>query len=69
MTYGEYYYLIKYDMRLKNGVWVTNKPRITIPSRMTRAEASAYYNDKFNQYWSDLEKSGSLKTLKSDSRD
>jgi len=51
MTYGEYYYLIKYDMRLKNGVWVTNKPRITIPSKMPRTEAVIYYNNKFNEYW------------------
>ena len=51
MTYGEYYYLIKYDMRLKDGVWVTNKPRITIPSRMCREEALEYYTRKFSDYW------------------
>ncbi len=49
MTYGDY--LIKYDMRLKNGVWVTNKPRITIPPKMTRADAFVYYNNKFAKYW------------------
>jgi len=51
MTYGEYYYLIKYDMRLKDGVWVTNKPRITIPSKMNREEALDYYTKKFAKYW------------------
>ncbi|MEA2100073.1 MAG: hypothetical protein U9P72_08085 [Campylobacterota bacterium] len=51
MTYGEYYYLIKYDMRLKDGVWVTNKPRITIPSKMSREEALVYYTKKFSDYW------------------
>ncbi len=51
MTYGEYYYLIKYDMRLKDGLWVTNKPRVTIPSKMSREEATKYYKNKLNNYW------------------
>ncbi len=51
MTYGEYYYLIKYDMRLMNGVWVANKPRVTIPTRMKRDEAMIYYCKKFAKFW------------------
>jgi len=51
MTYGEYYYLIKYDMKLKDGVWVTNKPRMTVPTKMSREVANTYYNDKFSKYW------------------
>jgi len=55
MTYGEYYYLIKYDMRLVNGVWVATKPRVTIPTRMKRQEALRYYTDKLNEYWDSKE--------------
>ncbi len=51
MTYGEYYYLIKYDMCLKNGVWVTNKPRVTIPPKMKRDDALIYYTAKFRKYF------------------
>ena len=54
MTYGEYYYLIKYDMRLVNGVWVATKPRVTIPTRMKRVEALRYYTDKLNNYWESI---------------
>jgi len=55
MTYGEYYYLIKYDMKLKDGVWITNKPNITIPLRMSKEEAVAYYSAKFARYWISME--------------
>jgi len=51
MTYGEYYYLLKYDMKLKDGVWVTSKPKITIPHKMSRKDADIYYASKFNEYW------------------
>jgi len=51
MTYGEYYYLIKYEMRLVNGVWVATKPRVTIPTRMKRKEALIYYTAKLKKYW------------------
>ncbi len=51
MTYGEYHYLIKYDMKLVNGSWVAKKPHNTIPSKMTKEEASLYYKQKLNKYW------------------
>jgi len=51
MTYGEYYYLVKYDMRLKNGVWVTSKPKMTIPTKMSKKDALEYYCNKFEKYW------------------
>ena len=54
MTYGEYYYLVKYDMRLKNGVWVTSKPKMTIPTRMSKKDALEYYGDKFDLYWESI---------------
>jgi len=51
MTYGEYHYLVKYDMKLVNGEWVVNKPNITIPSKMSKEDANEYYNRKFREYW------------------
>ena len=51
MTYGEYYYQVKYDMKLKDGEWVANKPNIKIPSKMSREEAAKYYTLKFRKYW------------------
>ena len=51
MTYGEYYYQVKYDMHLKDGVWITNKPKVSIPIKMTKSEAALYYTNKFNKYW------------------
>jgi len=51
MTYGEYHYAVKYDMRLVNGEWVVNKPNITIPNKMSKEDASAYYTKKFREYW------------------
>lgn len=51
MTYGEYHYQVKYDMHLKDGVWVTKKPKIAIPIKMSKKEAAAYYTEKFNKYW------------------
>jgi len=56
MTYGEYYYLLKYDMRLVNGEWVVNKPNIAIPNRMSKEQANAYYNKKFRDYWASRKK-------------
>lgn len=51
MTYGEYHYVVKYDMRLVNGDWVVNKPNITIPNQMSKEDASVYYTKKFRDYW------------------
>ena len=51
MTYGEYHYQVKYDMHLKDGVWVTNKPKISIPIKMSKDEALQYYTNKFRKYW------------------
>lgn len=51
MTYGEYYYLVKYDMKLVDGTWVSKPLNIKIPRRMPRDEAAAYYNNKFEKYW------------------
>lgn len=56
MTYGEYHYLVKYDMRLVNGEWVVNKPNVAIPNRMSKEQASAYYTKKFQTYWDSLKK-------------
>jgi len=56
MTYGEYYYLVKSDMKLKDGVWITNRPNITIPLRMSKKEAVIYYNEKFSKYWASIKK-------------
>jgi len=55
MTYGEYYYLVKYDMKLIDGVWVSRKPSVTIPTKMTKIDATAYYKAKFKKYWKTLE--------------
>jgi len=55
MTYGEYYYLIKNEMRLKDGVWVTSKPNIAIPPKMKRKDALKYYQQKFNNYWRQID--------------
>ncbi len=51
MTYGEYYYLIKYDMRLIDGAWVTTKPKVTVPTKMRKNEALVYYTNKLKKYW------------------
>ncbi len=56
MTYGEYYYLVKYDMRLEAGKWITKKPTISIPVKMTRKLALTYYTQKFNYYWQSITK-------------
>ena len=54
MTYGEYYYLVKYDMKLVSGNWVANTPKIKIPRKMSRDESSLYYTLKFREYWKSL---------------
>ncbi len=51
MTYGEYHYLVKYDMKLKNGKWVATKPHSSIPKKMSRDSASTYYKEVFRLYW------------------
>ena len=51
MTYGEYHYQVKYEMKLKNGEWVADKPNIKIPIRMSKEEAAKYYTLKFREYW------------------
>jgi len=57
MTYGEYHYLVKYDMKLVNGEWVVNKPNVTIPNKMSKEDANIYYNRKFRDYWDSWTKS------------
>ena len=54
MTYGEYYYLVKYDMKLVDGSWIVKPPNIRIPNKMPREEASIYYTLKFREYWNRL---------------
>ena len=51
MTYGEYYYQVKYDMKLVDGTWVANTPKIKIPPRMSKEEDAVYYTRKFRKYW------------------
>ncbi len=51
MTYGEYYYHIKYAINLEHGKWVTDKPTMTIPKQMSKEKAVIYYNAKLNEYW------------------
>lgn len=55
MTYGEYYYLVKYDMKLVDGSWIAKPPNMKVPIRMPKAEASVYYTNKFREYWNSLE--------------
>ena len=55
MTYGEYYYQVKYDMILVDGNWVTNKPKMKIPPKMSKEKAAVYYTRKFRKYW-DIQK-------------
>ena len=54
MTYGEYYYLVKYDMRLVDGSWISKPSKIKIPLKMSKDEASIYYTHKFREYWDGL---------------
>jgi len=51
MTYGEYYYRVKYDMKLINGNWISKPMKTKMPQRMQREEASIYYTQKFREYW------------------
>jgi len=51
MTYGEYYYQVKYDMKLVDGNWIANTPKMKVPTRMSREEADIYYTRKFREYW------------------
>ncbi len=59
MTYGEYYYLIKCDMKLIDGTWVAKKPNSTIPMRMSKPEALLYYTLKLRAYWDEKSLSSS----------
>ena len=54
MTYGEYNYLVKYDMKLVDGSWITKPPNMKTPLKMSKEEASKYYTLKFKDYWSSL---------------
>ena len=51
MTYGEYNYLVKNNVKLKDGVWVADKPIMKVPTRMSKEDASTYYTLKFRNYW------------------
>lgn len=51
MTYGEYYYLVKHKMALQDGEWISAKPTHTVPIKMSKEKASAYYSKKFDVYW------------------
>ena len=51
MTYGEYYYLVKYDMKLVDGTWISKPPYVKIPKRMSKEDASIYYTNKFSKYF------------------
>ncbi len=51
MTYGEYFYHIKYNMNMELGKWKSNKPHITVPKRMPREKAIKYYTNKLSKYW------------------
>ena len=51
MTYGEYNYHVKNNIKLRNGVWVADKPSGNIPTRMSREAAAVYYTLKFRKYW------------------
>ncbi len=55
MTYGEYYYLVKYDMKLVNGNWISKPLNIKIPRRMSREDAAIYYTEKLRKYWNERE--------------
>ena len=54
MTYGEYYCIVKYDMKLIDGNWIANTPKIKIPHKMSRDEASKFYTLKLRGYWKSL---------------
>ncbi|MEA1893034.1 MAG: hypothetical protein U9N33_10030 [Campylobacterota bacterium] len=58
MTYGEYYYKVKYDMKLVDGTWVSKPPNMKIPARMSREDADVYYSEKFRKYWNEREEKG-----------
>lgn len=50
MTYGEYYYRVKYDMKLVDGNWISKPLNIKIPRRMSRDDAAIYYIQKLKKY-------------------
>ncbi len=54
MTYGEYYYQVKYDMKLVDGNWVSKPLNMKIPIKMSRKDADIYYTQKFRLYWASL---------------
>ncbi len=51
MTYGEYYYLVKYDIKLINDKWVSKPIKMNVPKQMSREDATVYYAHKFREYW------------------
>ncbi len=55
MTYGEYYYRVKYDMKLVDGTWTSQPLNMKIPIKMSKNEASIYYTRKFREYWKSKE--------------
>jgi hypothetical protein len=55
MTYGEYHYKVKHELKLKNGVWTAYKPRMGVPTRMSTTEASKYYTLKLREYWESVD--------------
>jgi len=55
MTYGEYYYRVKYDMKLVDGTWISQPLNMKIPIKMSKDEASIYYTCKLREYWKSKE--------------
>ncbi|MCF6309333.1 MAG: hypothetical protein L3J19_02500 [Sulfurimonas sp.] len=56
MTFGEYYYHVKYAINLQNGKWITDKPRMVVPKQMSKEDAIVYYKAKFDEYWKKVNK-------------
>ena len=51
MTYGEYYYKVKYNMKLVDGTWVADIPKMKIPVKMSKQDATLYYTSKLRDYF------------------
>ncbi|MCX6076033.1 MAG: hypothetical protein NTW78_04010 [Campylobacterales bacterium] len=51
MTYGEQWFLQKQAIDLKSDVEGCGSPSNNLPPKMSRDEASKYYNTKFFNYW------------------
>ena len=50
ITYGEYYYRVKYDMKLVDGNWISKPLNMKTPRRMSRKDAAIYYIQKLKKY-------------------